>query len=107
MSEPEDELAFQLDAVGIAYEREYKFCPGRRWQADFYIKPLILVEVEGGIWMRGRHNRPIGYAGDCEKYNRAQLLQFMVLRFTPDDVTSGRALNVIDEAINIRREWNG
>jgi len=107
LSRPEDELSFQLDAVGITYEREYKFCPGRRWRADFYIKPLILVEVEGGVWVKGRHTRGAGYTMDAEKYNEAQILQFMVLRFVPEHIRSGEALRTIERAIDVKREWMG
>jgi very-short-patch-repair endonuclease len=42
----------------------------------------LAVEVEGGMWTRGRHVRGEGYEGDCEKYNAAVLGGWRVLRFT-------------------------
>jgi hypothetical protein len=105
MSQLEEELAFQLKACGIEFEREYKFCPGRRWRADFYIKPMILVEVEGGNWNRGRHVRPIGFEDDCEKYNEANILRFNVLRFTQKHIKSGYALKTIERLMDAKREW--
>ena len=105
MSKLEDELAFQLDAAGIAYQREYKFCPGRRWRADFYIRPMILVEVEGGNWNKGRHVRPIGFEEDAEKYDEAEILRFNVLRFTQKHIKSGWALQTIERLMDIKREW--
>lgn len=67
----------------IAIQREYKFHPRRKWQADFALPDLhILVEIEGGTWVGGRHSRGYGYAADCEKYNAAAILGWSVLRFT-------------------------
>ena len=105
MSQLEEELAFQLQACGIEFEREYKFCRGRRWRADFYIKPMILVEVEGGNWNRGRHVRPIGFEDDCEKYNEANILRFNVLRFTQKHIKSGYAIDTIKRLMEIKKEW--
>lgn len=110
MSDIEEELAFQLRAVGIACIREYIFSPLRNWRADFYIQPQILVEVEGIIYRprdagdKSRHTTPKGYQNDCEKYNHAQLLGYMVLRFTQKQVKSGEALNTIEKAIEAKRE---
>ena len=42
------------------------------------------VEVEGGTWINGRHNRGKGFAEDCEKYNQAALLGWRVFRLTID-----------------------
>jgi hypothetical protein len=108
MSQLEEELAFQLDAIGIQYEREYKFCPGRRWRADFYIKPMILVEVEGLVqpWRKSRHTTNDGYSDDCEKYCEAEILRFNVLRFTQKHIKSGWALQTIERLIDVKREWS-
>ena len=112
MSQLEEELAFQLKACGIEFEREYKFCQGRRGRADFYIKPMILVEVEGIIYkpklgQKSRHTTPKGFEDDCIKYAEAQLLQFTLLRFTSNQIKQGIALDYISRMIEIKREWNG
>lgn len=66
-------------------EREYRFCPDRMWRADFaWPDARLLVEVEGGVWTRGRHTRGAGYVGDLEKYNRATLDGWRVLRYAGD-----------------------
>jgi hypothetical protein len=111
MSQLEEELAFQLEAVGIPYEREYKFCPGRKWRADFYIKPMILVELEGIIYrpkpgQKSRHTTPTGFEDDAEKYDEAEILRFNVLRFTQKHVKSGWALQTIERLIEVKREWS-
>jgi very-short-patch-repair endonuclease len=80
MSAAEEALAAALDDLGLAYDREYKFCPTRRWRADFRLG-TYLVEVEG----RGRHQTYVGYRNDCEKYNQAMAYGYRVLRFPAGD----------------------
>jgi len=71
-----------------APEREYRFDPKRRWRFDFAWPSLrIAVEIEGGVWIRGRHVRPVGYLGDLEKYNRAVVLGWRVLRYAPHQLS--------------------
>jgi hypothetical protein len=48
---------------------------------------MIALEVEGGVWTRGRHTRGKGFLGDMEKYNAAALGGWCVLRVTPDRLT--------------------
>ncbi|HEY3620730.1 MAG TPA: hypothetical protein VGK96_28335 [Candidatus Sulfotelmatobacter sp.] len=55
------------------------------------IEPMILVEIEGGTWSQGRHSRGYGMAKDAEKYNRATILGYRILRYTTDMVMSGHA----------------
>lgn len=93
-------LALQLRAYGIDFERECQFHPTRKWRFDFYLKPWsIAVEVEGGAWKIGRHQRPEGYEKDCAKYNAATLAGVRVLRYTTRQVISGEAINEILAAI--------
>lgn len=72
---------------GPELQPEYQFHPERGWRFDYaYVKPrmLIAVELEGGTWVGGRHNRPKGYADDCTKYNEAVRLNWKVFRLTSD-----------------------
>jgi hypothetical protein len=101
VSEPENTLAFHLDAVGIPYTREVMFAKPRKWRADFSIAPDLLVEVEGGVWAMGRHQRPAGFEQDCRKYAAAVLLGYRVLRFTPAMIDSGEALQTIEKALAV------
>lgn len=65
------------------YHREYRFHDTRRWRFDFaWPERNVAVEIEGGVWTRGRHTRGKGFENDCEKYNAAVLLGWRVLRFT-------------------------
>ena len=66
-------------------EREYRFHHARKWRLDFaHPATRIGIEIEGGTWVQGRHNRPQGFAADCEKYNSAAELGWRLFRLTPD-----------------------
>ena len=68
--------------------KEFRFHPKRRWRADYAIpEQKILIEIEGGAWSRGRHTRGSGYIKDMEKYNAAQMLGYIVLRYTPQQLS--------------------
>ena len=84
---------------------EFRFSPVRRYRFDFAWEPeKVAVEVEGGVWVRGRHTRGKGYESDCEKYNLAQRLGWLVLRYTPEMVKDGRAIEEIAATLR-EREW--
>jgi very-short-patch-repair endonuclease len=73
---------------GPALEREYRFHDKRRWRADFaQLEAHVLIEIEGGIWVNGRHNRAAGFNADLEKYLEAGLAGWRVFRFGPDQIT--------------------
>lgn len=66
---------------------EYRFATDRRWRFD-YAWPMqkIALEVEGGVWTNGRHTRGSGFVKDMEKYNRAAVLGWRVVRVVPNDL---------------------
>ena len=73
---------------GPDLEREYRFHHERRWRADFaHVGARVLIEIEGGIWVNGRHNRAAGFNADLEKYLAAGLSGWRVFRFGPDQIT--------------------
>jgi len=97
----EETLALHCQAYRVTVEREYRFDPARRWRLDFAIPDKKLgIEVEGGTWTNGRHNRGSGMAADCIKYNTAVLRGWRILRFTTDQVISGDAIDVILQAVS-------
>ena len=72
---------------GTPYEREHRFHSTRKWRFDVaFVEQQLAVELEGGIWTRGRHTRGAGYKADMEKYNAAQQLGWRVLRFAANDL---------------------
>tara|TARA_R100001015_G_C4561335_1_gene121148 strand:+ start:433 stop:786 length:354 start_codon:yes stop_codon:yes gene_type:complete len=76
--------------------REHRFHETRKWRFDLaFLEHKLAVEIEGGIWNYGRHNRAATFIKDMEKYNNACLLGWNLLRFTTEDVKKGDALQVI------------
>lgn len=72
---------------------ELSFAPPRRWRFDFaWPERKVAVEVDGGVWTQGRHTRGGGFVKDMEKLNRAATLGWTVLRFPPDQIRNGTAL---------------
>jgi very-short-patch-repair endonuclease len=60
---------------------EYRFHPTRQWRADYaHIETLTIIEIDGGVWSGGRHNRGQGYIDDCRKLNAAAALGWTVFR---------------------------
>jgi very-short-patch-repair endonuclease len=75
---------------------EYRFHPKRMWRIDYYFhEARVAVEVEGGIWTKGRHTRGAGFAGDIEKYNEMTCHGIRLLRTTPDGLLTSKTLNYI------------
>lgn len=101
MSKAEEILAFHIRAAKLeSPKREFIFHSSRKWRFDFaWPQKKIAVEVEGGIWTGGRHTRAKGFIDDCEKYNAAALLGWMVLRFPVEHIKSGEALQIIETAL--------
>lgn len=102
-SELEETLLFQIRVAGLPLpEREYRFDPKRRWRFDFaWPDPAVMlaVECEGGTYIFSRHVRPGGYERDLQKANTAVLRGWRVLRFTRQQIESGEAIKVVEEAL--------
>lgn len=101
VSEPEENLAALLRWEKLPTpEREFRFCPPRRWRFDFaFLSAGLAVEVEGGTFMGGRHTRGAAFEADCEKYAEALVRGWRVLRVTPHMIDDGRALDYIRRAL--------
>lgn len=101
ISEPEENLFAQIRIKKLPLPvREYRFFEYRMWRFDFaYPKVKLAVEVEGGIYMRGRHNRAEGFENDQEKYNFATLMGWRILRYTPGMIDSWLAVDEIKVAL--------
>lgn len=118
MSMLEERLASQLRGLGGPWEREYRFAAehvgtgsGLRrrldaaglkdWRFDF-ARPdlLVAVEVEGGAWVMGRHNRAAGFHADLMKYDAALRLGWTVYRCDGRMIREGRAIETIRRMID-------
>ncbi len=102
-SKLEEAFAGQLRLVKIKAEREFKFHPSRRWKFDFcFPEHGVAVEIEGGIWVDGRHSRGSGMEADMSKYNEAAILGYRVLRVSGGHIQSGQALKWLEAALKPR-----
>lgn len=72
-------------------EREFRFATGvlsdkgrpRQWRFDFaWPAAKLAIEIDGGIFVGGGHNRGLQFTGDCDKINTAIELGWRVLRYT-------------------------
>lgn len=72
---------------GPELEAEHKFCTDRKWRFDFaHPVTRVAIECEGGVFSGGRHTRPLGFIADCEKYNEAAHLGWLVFRLTSGQI---------------------
>ena len=100
MSEGEETFDIHCRLQGLKPEREFVFARPRKWRFDFaWPTRKLAVEVEGGTWIQGRHNRGSSIGKDMEKYNRAARDGWIVLRFTTEMVTKGQAINEVLEVL--------
>ena len=77
---------------------EYKFLTDRRFRFDFaWLKYRIAVEINGGVFIGGRHTRGYGYQRDMEKLNLAQAAGWKVFQFTPQQFKNGEAGEFLEE----------
>ncbi len=104
LSHLEELFALQLRALDLPEAaREHYFAKPRRFRFDFAWPSLkVAVEIEGGTWVNGRHNRGGGFEADMEKYNQAALLGWVVLRFSGAAVRSGDAARTTTLALNMK-----
>jgi very-short-patch-repair endonuclease len=86
--------------TGIAHEREFRFHPTRKWRFDAaFPEARVALEIEGGVWVRGRHNRASGFLKDMEKYNEAAALGWRVIRTPWEWIEDGSIVPKVVAAI--------
>lgn len=86
------------------FVREHPFAaPSRRWRFDFaWPEHKVALEVEGGVWTRGRHTRGAGYEADIVKYNAGILMGWLIIRATTGQVQKGLAVAWVTQALRLR-----
>ncbi len=71
--------------------RQYKFHSKRKWRFDFaWPEFKIAVEIQGGSFTFGGHNRGFSQSRDFEKHNAATILGWKVLYFNT------KMINLVD-----------
>lgn len=94
---PKEIIKNCLDFFYFEHEKEYRFHKTRRWRFDYAVPSYKLaIEIEGGIWIKGRHTRGAGYSKDCEKYNQAAIHGWTVLRYPSNEIKKNHHKIIID-----------
>jgi very-short-patch-repair endonuclease len=77
----ENPFALWLSFKNIKYVRQYQPFKDRRYRCDFYLPDYnCIIEIEGGQWSNGRHQRGYGFQADMEKYNLLTLAGYRLIR---------------------------
>lgn len=80
----------------------------RRFRFDFaFTERKLAIEVEGGVWIQGRHTSPQGFIKDMEKYNLACELGWQILRYTPQQLLKPETIEQIKITYNNKGNSNG
>lgn len=92
-------LMYWCNERSLTLEEEYRFCNDRGWRFDFCITAhKIAIEFEGGIYMQNSgHNTARHYSKDTDKYNRASVLGYRIIRVTAMNYTT--VLKTLNEMI--------
>lgn len=120
MSKLEEDFlsTWQIIAPDLALEREFsdieawesdfqkryaKSKRSKRYRADFaHLQAKVIIEIQGGVFNRGRHVQGSGYARDARKFNLAQFSDWQVFLLVTDTATDDKILRQIAEHIRRR-----
>lgn len=79
---------------------EYRFDAERQWRFDYaWPESKVALEVDGGIWIRGKHTRGSGWLKDTEKLNAAATQGWRMLRCTPQQLATPDMIRTIKAAL--------
>lgn len=98
----------RLPPVRAQWRFERSECPGnprRKWRCDFVFLDesyRLMVEIDGGIWIKGAHGHPTDIIRNMAKGNDAIALGFMVLHFTPAEVKTGHAISFTEKVLKAK-----
>ena len=82
--------ALCVDRSWPAPVAEHRFNLDRRWRFDLaWPHQWVAVEIQGGLFVSGRHTQGAALRREFEKLNDAQIRGWIVLLITPDQITSG------------------
>jgi len=98
-SKGEKAFSILLDLEGVKYQREAKLIEGRKFRVDFLLPDKVVVEIEGGHWVKSRHGYGKGFEKDLEKRNLITLAGYRTYFFTTQQAESGEAMAWLKENV--------
>lgn len=83
------------------FELEFLFAsPERRWRADIaFPRVRVAIEIDGGTWTLGRHNRPGSVLKDMEKGNGYAARGWLVFHTPWEWIEDGEKVRGLKAAI--------
>lgn len=84
-----------------APKTEWQFHPERKWALDYaWPEKRIALEIEGGVFIGGRHTSGMGFAADMVKYNQLTLLGWRLIRVQPKELLTKGTADLIRQLYN-------
>jgi hypothetical protein len=81
-------------------ELEFVFHPTRKWRFDLaFVRAKIAVEIQGGVFIRGRHNAPVSFIKEQEKMNSAAVIGWRIIYRTPSNFLSFETADLVRRAM--------
>lgn len=89
---------------------EFKFHPTRKWRFDFAwnefysgsgytVRPMLALEVQGGIFIAGRHSRGAALVKEWEKLNAAAEMGYRIIYFQPSELCTQATIDLIKRCL--------
>lgn len=79
---------------------EHRFHVTRRWRFDYaWPDYQVALEVEGGVWVGGRHTSGAGFVKDMEKYNEAACMGWRIIRCQPRQLCTMQTVETLRRAL--------
>jgi hypothetical protein len=86
------------------FVRELQFHSERKWRFDFaWIEYRVGLEVQGGLFIAGRHSRGAGIAKDMEKFSEAAALGWRILYCQPQDLCTMDMVKLIHRTLKYEK----
>ena len=79
---------------------EFRFHDTRRWRMDMaWRKQKVYCEVQGGIFIKGRHTRGASLLKEWEKLNTASSMGWRVLFVQPSDIAKPEFIDIVKRTL--------
>lgn len=87
-------------AHGLYPEYEVQFAPPRKWRFDYCFQTQKLaIEVQGGLFVQGRHVRGAALLKEHEKLNEAAIRGYRIIYCQPKDFETGAVFELVKRAL--------